>query len=248
MLEEKLKAGIIVRETNHGFPQDNLVSDITHLIKDHSLDILLGPEWLFVPENRLYKKEEKENLLGNLVESSKGTGTLIIPGSIMWYDEQFCYNVAPVISNGKLLGEYHKRLDGGTIDMARDRKCKKPWFEGKEFGIYQWNGLSIGIEICADKGELQAHLTKEKLDESLDLYFLVSCGSNLSEYYLPPVKESRYALCAEGNAPTSEVFQKIKYQTRTSKLKAEETIKGFLDVYHLPMEKEVKGLLASSLP
>lgn len=246
MLEKKLKAGIIVRDTNHGFPQENLVPEMTHLIRDPNLDILLGPEWLFVPKDRLYTKEEKENLIETLVESSKGTNTLIIPGSIMWHDENFCYNAAPVISNGNLLGEYHKRLDGGTADMARDRKCKKPRFEGKEFGIYLWNGLSIGIEICADKGELQVHLTKKKLDDSLDLYFLASCGCNLSKYYLPPVKESGYALCAEGNGPFSEVFQKIRHQTCTSRLEAKETIKGFLDVYDLDMEQGVKGLLAVS--
>lgn len=247
MLEEKLKAGIIVRDTNHGFPQDSLVSEITHLIKDHNLDILLGPEWLFVPKERLYTKEEKENLIGSLIESSKGTDILIIPGSIMWHDEKFCYNAAPVISNGKLLGEYHKRQNGGTTDRAEERSCKKPRFEGKEFGIYPWNGLSIGIEICADKGELKRHLMKEKTEPLLDLYFLVSCGCSLSKYDLPPVKESGYALCAEGSGPVSEVFQKMDYKTYALRLEAEERRERFLDVYHLPIEKEVKGLLASSL-
>ncbi len=61
MLEEKLKAGILTRFTMFGnTPQCQLVSKISSYINEHVLDILLGPESLFMPEKRLYSKEEKE--------------------------------------------------------------------------------------------------------------------------------------------------------------------------------------------
>ncbi len=208
MLKEKLKAGIIARNTGSDYlSQEGLLEEIIESIKEHELDIFLGPEWLFLHKDRLYTKEEKEIITSGLADTSKERNTLIIPGSIMWFDENIFYNTSPIIAEGRVLGEYHKHLDCGSSLRAHRRGYgDKEYFRGHGFERHKWRSLNISVEICADRGELARFLKTRPDEPLLDLYFLVSCGP-----YLPrdiPVKNLGYGLCSNGDNLKTEVLRR----------------------------------------
>ncbi|MDP2906994.1 MAG: hypothetical protein Q8O03_03570, partial [Nanoarchaeota archaeon] len=122
MVKKTLKAGIIARNTgSDNLSQEGLLEEIINSIHEDKLDIFLGPEWLFLPKDRLYTKEEKENITSKLADTSKERNTLIIPGSIMWFDENKFYNTSLIIAEGRVLGEYNKHLDCGSSLRAHKR-------------------------------------------------------------------------------------------------------------------------------
>lgn len=202
MLEEKLQAGILTYSSICGkVPQGRLVSDIADYVNDNELDILLGPEWLFMPETRLYSKKEKEGIIEELAEKTKTRDTLIIPGSIMWEDDTFFYNTAPIISQGKLIGEQHKYTDGGSKTKATFRNCSKPKYRDleKKLDAFKWRNYRVGVEICSDMGKLLNSL-EESCKPFLDLYFLVSDGCMITSYPKDmPVKDFGYGLNSDGD-------------------------------------------------
>lgn len=204
--KEKLKVGIFIAYTPRE-EQEGLASKITDCINKNSLDVFLGPEWLFVPHNRLYSRQEKEEIITKISEATKEKDTLIIPGSIMWYDKVSFYNTAPVISGGKLLGEYNKRLDGGTTELAAQRNWIFGSAElGNKDGIYQWRKYRVGVEICADHGLLKKSLVEQK-QPMLDLYLLSSCGILIYASTLP-IRDGGYGLCSDGMLRKAQVYRK----------------------------------------
>lgn len=208
MLKEKLKAGIIARNTgSDNLSQEGLLEEIIESIREHELDIFLGPEWLFLPKDRLYTKEEKYAISSKLADISKERNTLIIPGSIMWFDEKHFYNTSPIIAEGRVLGEYHKHSDCGSSLRADKRGYGHLGYRyGNKFERCLWRGYNLGVEICADRGELASFLKTRPDEPLLDLYFLVSCGP-----YLPndvPVKNLRYGLCSNGGNLKTEVLRR----------------------------------------
>lgn len=251
MLEERLKAGILVRNTRSlrdYLPSKSIAREIKDYINKYSLDIFLGPEFIFSLENRLYNKQEKNSLLKELAGLTKNKGTLIMPGSIMWEDEDYFYNTAPLIFNGRAR-EYHKhRKDDYSIGFAKAKNCKtKQYYSGKSGAVYPWRGYTIGIEICVDKlyRRLDKFLIKKDMP-LLDLYFLVSCGVKISHADQIPIKNLGYGLCSDGEKPTSEVLQRndrkgSKNFSEIGSLKIEPVRReGFLDIYEVIMKHAKK--------
>jgi len=207
MLEKKLKAGIIIEDTPSlmGFNERKLIRRISRYVST-GLDILVGPEWLFMPKEKLYSKSEKDSLVEEIANTTKDYNSLIMPGSIMWEDDSYFYNTAPVITKGKILGEYHKYFDGGSSTYAIDRGCKKLKYEKKQQGIYPWQDYKLGVEICADGGLLYCRLPEEER-QSFDFYCLISSGSTLFKRHMP-LKIGGYALNSNGADPYSIVVKK----------------------------------------
>lgn len=242
MTEEKLKAGIIARNTgSDNLSQEGLLEEIIESIHKYNLDIFLGPEWLFLPKDRIYTKEEKETIISRLADTSKGRNTLIIPGSIMWFDENIFYNSSPIIAEGRVLGEYYKHLDCGSSFRAYRRGyTDKEYFRGNGFERHKWGGLNISLEICADRGELARFLKTRPDEPLLDLYFLVSCGP-----YLPkdiPVKNLGYGLCSNGDNLKTEVLKRedIDKEYNLKVIHSKNNIIDYtprLDIYELEMDK-----------
>ncbi|MBL7101019.1 MAG: hypothetical protein ISS23_03640 [Nanoarchaeota archaeon] len=229
MLEEKLKVGIFVKRTPvPSFFEPQIMNEIITYIYAHDLDIFLGPEWLFTPEDRLFSDSEKNALIENIASRTKDKDTLIIPGSIMWEDDNYYYNTTPLIFKGDVIGETHKFFNGGSSNLAKKRNSKKEWYPEKyvwdaksetdrwwdnkkrakfreEFpSVFNWKEYKIGVEICADIGTIANVLG----ETSLDLYFLVSCGRGLTSEKLPIKGKSGYGLCSDGDGK-SQVFQRI---------------------------------------
>jgi len=207
MIEEKIKAGIWVEYTNDGVKQDGLVDDLTYFIKEYELDVFLGPEWLFMPKDSLYTEQGKKKLVDELISKTKNTKALILPGSILWEDDNFFYNSIPVIHQGKMIGEYFKRIDGGTEEAAKERHSKRKRYAGKKnYGLYNWSGYDMGVEICADHGILYTFLGYES-KPFLDLYFVAACGIAVYDS-ASPLKNKGYCLFADGKLPKAEAYQK----------------------------------------
>lgn len=242
MVKEKLKAGLILRNTGtDNLPQEGLLEEIIRSIHEDKLDIFLGPEWLFIPKDGLYTQEEKEIITSRLADTSKERNTLIIPGSIMWFDEKHFYNTSPIISEGQVLGEYNKHLDCGSSLRAHKRGYGHLGYRyGTKFGRYNWRGYNLGVEICADRGEL-ARFLKTRPDESLlDLYFLVSCGPYLSKDI--PVKNLGYGLCSNGTNLKTEVRKRedINEKCSLKVIHSKNNVIHYtprIDIYELEMDK-----------
>ena len=104
-------------------------------------------------------------------------------------------NTAYSIHDGKIVHRYNKMCDGGDGDIA-----KFYWLsfaKGVLPGLFKWNGLKIGIEICADGGILE-----EKGIEALDLQVLVSCGQTET------TPCAKYTLINDGQPGTVMVLKK----------------------------------------
>ncbi len=260
MLEEKLTAGIILERTCGKVPQkENLAREIVRHVYKHKLDIILGPEWLFIPQERLYTEQEKNQIISYIAENTKNKDTLIMPGSIMWESQTHVYNTAPVIYRGTVQ-EVHKFTDGGTKDKAKVRKCNKPQY--KTFDdpeTFKWRDYKIGIEICSDMGRLIRPLQNKYLEDNgkkywvvqtmeeecfLDLYFLVSAGIAISsDRNAIPLKQRCYGLNSNGDyLPETMVLRReqggFTFPPRKYIEKGSDTRLG-LEIYELSMKTDI---------
>lgn len=106
---------------------------------DH--DIIIAPEYNFLPATGPVDEEEKDGIVARLLEHSNGKDTLLFPGTIVWKGENgVMKNAMPVIHDGKVLLEYVKMRDGGEDTLA------------KRHGLTPSYGNDFGLEICADHG------------------------------------------------------------------------------------------------
>jgi NAD+ synthase (glutamine-hydrolysing) len=111
-------------------------------------DIVTLPELAvcgYPPEDLLFKPQfVQANLksLQQIVEKSKGIA--VVAGFVDTDGD--IYNAAAVISDGKLIGTYHKILlpNYGVFDENRYFRA------GNECPVYIINGVGIGINICED--------------------------------------------------------------------------------------------------
>ena len=142
----------------------------------------------------------------------------------------------PIISNGQLLGEYYKELDGGSSRRAFNLgKCNKSFCRKREenFSVYKWKNRRIGTEICIDHGNLKNKIDKGQ-EEPVDLYFLASCGVSLSRLRIP-LKDKGFALCSNGEEQSKiEVLKKDNsYKTLREKEDRHVSTYKHLHVYDL---------------
>lgn len=219
-----LNVGVLEADTLGGVDQTDLVKKIGEHIDKHQLNIFVGPEFLFERESP-YTENEKNQIIQSLIEYSKGKNVLIVPGTIMWEGEDKIYNTAPVIANGKLLGEYNKQTA-----PHETRKGRALGLGGQYEGfpsMYKWNNMNVGVEICSDAAEdnlqLKSYLDKHQM-EYPDLYILPACGYVLSGFEPkqmifdiishPPIKEGGYGINSDGyyNLGTVTQRQGGKYQ------------------------------------
>jgi len=217
MLEKKLKVGMMCKRTGLGVRQDDLVDKMAKQIDKYELDIFLAAEWIFMHKDKIYTKQEKEDTIGDLCFKTRDTHTLIIPGSIMWFDDDFSYNAAPIISNGKILGEDYKKTDAGSTFHTEERGCKKPYYDARskeKKKLFEWETYRFGVDICADIGNVKDLINKN--EDLLDFYFLISCGLTLSRFDVRPIKYKRYALCCNGAMSNrNKVLQREDDQRKT---------------------------------
>ena len=155
---------------------------VERAVREHpELSMLVGPEWFFLPERGLASGEDFRNLRERLRQLSRGSSTLLAPGSIAWRGPHGrCENTALVVSDGEVLKTYSKRGSGGD---ARVAALGGTTFEpGRSDGVFSWtkDGRSyrVGIELCIDHGARR--LFDETLGERgshvpVDIQLLSAC-------------------------------------------------------------------------
>ncbi|MGC8698601.1 MAG: hypothetical protein ACP5RE_00220 [Candidatus Acidifodinimicrobium sp.] len=132
-----------------------------------------------------YSEREYTRLVSTIKKHSVGSDILIIPGTAMYYTGSLkLYNAAPVIQNGKVINSFYKVRDGGGSKFNLNGALELVSFVGsksfsKGYGedpTLYFNGLKLGVEICADTGMLKyAYGIND-----LDLQLLISCGMKFS--------------------------------------------------------------------
>ncbi len=213
---------------------------ILDLIPEH--DIVIGAEWLFLPRDRLHTLQEKDTLVQILCNATKDQKRLILPGTIFWHNGHEAYNTCPIIADGELVDEYHKYYDGGDEDIVLNanlrqqeinldllnflkngRRQKLTFCPGDSKGShFQWQGLDIGVVICADHNLLyeRHHFERKKTKVPLlNLHFLLACGLYLSHTNLI-TKVNGYSLGLNGYSEYgNEVWQIKSYKNDCAKIK-----------------------------
>ena len=168
------------------------------------------------PNNVPYSEAEAYKVIDALKEHSKNCDTLILPGTMVSYDDKGkLLNYMPVIQNGKHLKNIYKISDGGTrffslfglLKLGIDEEnCDKEYFVPENNVLYADN-RKVGVEICADSG-----LLREVGVKDLDLQVLSSCGNSTIE---PAVEKGKYVVCADG--ASGEYFVKKLYGKEVKK-------------------------------
>lgn len=158
-------------------------------------DILMAPEWLFVPKGRFHSESEMQEIVRELVAMSKGNKTLMVPGTIAWVDNSGAYhNTALAIEDGKILKRYDKRNDGDDEDFAKNHGAT--YARGETDSLFQWKGRTVALEICRDHGDARARWDlEEKGQPTVDLQLVVSNGVDLKH---PAVGMGGVALVSNG--------------------------------------------------
>ncbi|MDI6737720.1 MAG: hypothetical protein QME12_04360 [Nanoarchaeota archaeon] len=130
----------------------NPIETILSVANTYNPDILVAPEFLFYDGKRIMTEDEKKSIEKIIANEVHRKDMLIIPGSIMWHNPKeggLVKNTSPVITGGKVIAEHMKATDGGCENIARNHGLR--YARGPKKGtIFSWNGLDIGLEICAD--------------------------------------------------------------------------------------------------
>lgn len=141
------------------------------------LDVLIAPEWALMKCPRrtsAYTQNGAQKIINRLLKHSKGSDMLIFPGTIVYSSPYGSRNLLPVIKNGELIYTYHKRTDGGTSNFD----AKSRFIQGQETGVFEHDGNRIGVEICADSGQL---VQRRLWTGELDMQFFIAAGATRTE-------------------------------------------------------------------
>lgn len=160
---------------NCGYPEDAL-EKIIGAANTYNPDILVAPEFMLYDCRSIISEEEKKKIEKKIAREAKRKDMLIIPGTAMWHDAKeglIARNTAPVISDGKVIGEYSKATDGGSRKIANNHSYR--YMPGENNGlIIPWNGLDIGLEICLDHD----YGALKRKGRMVDIHIVPSCGMN----------------------------------------------------------------------
>lgn len=157
-----------------------------------------------VNPHRVYSEKEKNDVLVTLIAESRNyADMLLIPGSIFWVEEKtgLARQTVPIISNGECT-YYNKHEDAG--ELAEAEKATLSYAGGSMSGIFDFDGVTFGLEVCKDHANDTLKTECETDGRILDLYFVISCGlGSTMPSKRPPVKNKGvYAIC-EGILPNS---------------------------------------------
>lgn len=152
-----------------------------------------------------YSGRETTRILKILCEESRGSETLIMPGTIMVYTKaKKLYNVLPVIYNGHIIYSVFKYWDGGStcFDLGGTLKYNDDEFKRSLIkrlnGVFYHKGLKFGVEICADSGLLK----KTYKVSDLDIQILSAAGNSQT---INVTNENGYVICADSCCNTQYI-------------------------------------------
>jgi hypothetical protein len=197
-----LSAAVLCVATGTEHKVDDPLSLLEKALKTAGdVDVLLAPEWLFVPKGRLHTAAEAEAIIAKLKELSAGRDGLLVPGTIAWVDDDGGYhNTAVALSDGEVTKRVDKQHDGDDVAFAKDHGAT--YARGDGHSVFVWRDRRVGLEICRDHGD--ARLRWDLEDDAVgggrrtvDLQLVVSCGVELKH---PAVGVGGACLLANGDA------------------------------------------------
>jgi hypothetical protein len=200
--QNPIRVGIVAAYTSfRGSDMVSILNSVLEASSSKKYDIVVAPEYSFSPEEGLISEEGKDVYVETFRKASEN-GTMIIPGTFVWQNGNEMFNTAYVFYDGKVIHRYDKMRDAFEGGIAERNNLVLSL--GQELGVFQWAGLNVGIEICADAGILGASGIKDR-----DLVFLISCGKYQCKESMESVKVNGYVIMAEGQ------FEKYLAKQRT---------------------------------
>lgn len=199
-------------------------------------DVVVAPEWflhMYPIALDAHQRNELYEKLGKLSAKS-----LLIPGTFYAQEGTKAFNRAAIFSHGELLFEYDKTWDAGDsrkVEQIRELTNEELTYESAQApGTFTWNGLSSGIEICADHGMLSERRKK------LDLYFLICAGTKILKSRTA-VSKSGYAFYSDSivfsdmQEPPSGVYKKSSFELQKLPCKATASL-GEVDLFYYDLK------------
>lgn len=187
---------VLIREKTHpSIPRRNPVEKIEEAISRHSPDLIVAPEYFMNNERSIYTRAEKEGLVQRIADISGDR--LVVPGTILWQEGREMRNTVVAVNEGKVIAEHDKSVDGGDTFIAQTHGISMA-YGGYDACVFEWNGHSIGLEICIEHG---LELLKGNKG-NVDLQIVASCGGCLMENSFA-IKNNGYAICCDGKRPHS---------------------------------------------
>lgn len=108
---------------------------IKEMVEYAGHDIIIAPEYCFLSKGMPMAEKQKNEILDDIREASKGRDVLVLPGTVVWKNvSKEMRNTSYAIYDGEIIFEYDKRVDGGEKEHAFVNGLK-PKF-GKKNGCF----------------------------------------------------------------------------------------------------------------
>jgi len=159
--------------THYGSNMEEVHQSILYKISQNNADLLLAPEYSYRPRwpNCILEQPQKDAYVNEILDATVGKSMVVVPGTFIWAKGRELYNTAYVISDGRIILEYHK-MTYSTGDRIIAEKNGITVKTGTEVGTFELRGLNYGLEICSDSGILFVKGVRD-----LDIQILVSSGN-----------------------------------------------------------------------
>lgn len=170
----------------------NALEQVIGAANRNNPDVLVGPEFLFYDCTKPYTEHQKEEAIRKMIGGIANRDMLVIPGTFIWHRDGKLFNSAPIITGGRLAGEYFKKKPWTDEKVAARHGCD--FMPGHEDGnIFRWEGMNIGLEICMDheKGILSARKTP------VDIHVITACGETIEKEKVA-ARDRGYVVLSDG--------------------------------------------------
>lgn len=201
----RLQVALIRAETQGVKTPDGALASIARAIASGA-DVVVAPEWFFVSGR---DPAAFSSIMRDMQRITRGSRALVIPGSVAMCDAKGQYrNVVMAFCDGRALYAYSKRRSGGDqwVGLGLGATAWKP---GERSSFFEWRGLRVGIEICADHQQGMAHGDLDRDGgPAPDLQIVVASGARV-EPTAVVVREGGAVLCADGSpgSPRIEAYR-----------------------------------------
>ncbi len=205
---EPLKVGTLLAKTSDcGSDTEAILAAILESCAHGEYHILAAPEYSFFPFSGPLNEQQVQAYLEDLKEAGRHNGTLVIPGTFVWQKEGQLFNTCFALYQGEVIHQHHKSKNGGESGIASRYGLSATF--GSELGLFDWGGLKLGIEICAECELLHNWGNKDR-----DLLFLLSCGLEEADLRAgaDAVREQGYSILVDGSWPPCGNAVKIRRQ------------------------------------
>ncbi len=179
----------------------------------HDQCMIVLPEGILNPEYDFYKGACNESQKGHFekklqeLQSNLSDRTLVIPGAIVWLRDDGGYQVTTYFVTQTQMKQYDKKHSSGDLTI---NDASVPMVAGTDSGIFKFNGMTIGLEICRDHEEqsLKCALGKNKY---VDIHVLIANGQNVNTSHIATRPNQSLFVVSELE-PEKEIYLGFMYK------------------------------------